>query len=329
MRKIVNFYKTQKYYLQYIKWRYRTVEGEIFVMGINAHNIKYWTLMLTGKSISHVNQGVGKVIDKGGYYNDLTLKVLKGDKTLNQNGIPLLDMPKGVRVEMPTIIFQYGLGAYDLWLLEKKKIYLDKAIKCAEWAVEHQQADGSWNTFFYIYSEHPYSAMPQGEGASLLLRIYKETNEKIWLESARKAINYMLINVNMGGTTLYDGDEVILLEYTHLPVVLNGWIFALFGLYDLSLIDKEYRDVLNKTIHTMIKELPKYDNGFWSKYDASNKIASPFYHNVHIALMEALYMITKEPIYKQYQDKFERYKKSTRNKQKAFIIKAVQKIQEK
>ena len=44
--------------------------------------------MLSGKSIYYVNQGLGKAIDKGGYYNDLTQKVLLGQETLNDAGIP-------------------------------------------------------------------------------------------------------------------------------------------------------------------------------------------------------------------------------------------------
>lgn len=47
-------------------------------MGISIYKIKKWTKMLTGRSISHVNQGMGKIYSKDdirGYYNNLTEKV--------------------------------------------------------------------------------------------------------------------------------------------------------------------------------------------------------------------------------------------------------------
>lgn len=105
-------------------------------MGVSIYNIKRWIRMLTGKSIYHVEQGLGKAIGKGGYYNDLTQKVLLGEKNLDENGIPFLEHDDGSHIQMPTMIFQYGLGAFDLWLLENKEIYLNKAILCAEWAIE-------------------------------------------------------------------------------------------------------------------------------------------------------------------------------------------------
>ena len=49
-------------------------------MGISIYKIKKWYKMMTGKSISHVNQGVGTCYSKteiAGYYNDLTEKVTK------------------------------------------------------------------------------------------------------------------------------------------------------------------------------------------------------------------------------------------------------------
>ena len=298
-------------------------------MAITRYNIKRWTLMLTGKSIYHVEQKIGKAIDRGGYYNDLTEKVTKGDESLNADGIPVLTHSDGKKVEMPTMIFQYGLGAYDLWLLKHEKKYLDKAMKCGEWALEHQHTNGSWNNFFYIYPDNPYSAMPQGEGASLLLRIYNETREEKWLVAANKAIRYMLKEKEDGGVTQKKGNEIVFLEYTHLPVVLNGWIFAFFGLYDMSLCDSSYTNEVEKAVRKLKKELNKYDNGYWSLYDEKGMIASPFYHNLHIALLEALYVLTEDEIFKEYQEKFEAYKDSWINAKRAFIVKAVQKIKEK
>ena len=87
-------------------------------MGISMYNIKRWIKMLMGNSIYHVTQDIGKIVDKGGYYNDLTQKVLLGEKNLDRQGIPFLEHCDGKHIKMPTMIFQYGLGAFDLYFLE-------------------------------------------------------------------------------------------------------------------------------------------------------------------------------------------------------------------
>ena len=106
--------------------------------------------MLTGRSIEHVNQGVGIIYSLSevkGYYNDLTEKVTKG-KNYNEVKLPVLKTENGSDILFPIAIFQYGLGAYDLFLLTKENIFLDKFKICVDWTFDNQQKDGSWNNFF-------------------------------------------------------------------------------------------------------------------------------------------------------------------------------------
>mgnify|MGYP002619306612 CR=1 FL=1 len=76
-------------------------------MGVSIYNIKRWVRMLTGKSIYHVEQGLGKAIGKGGYYNDLTQKVLLGEKNLDENGIPFLEHDDGSHIQILLLTFFY------------------------------------------------------------------------------------------------------------------------------------------------------------------------------------------------------------------------------
>ena len=297
-------------------------------MGISMYNIKRWIKMLMGNSIYHVTQDIGKIVDKGGYYNDLTQKVLLGEKNLDRQGIPFLEHCDGKHIKMPTMIFQYGLGAFDLYLLEEKKEYLDKVVICANWAVDNQEEKGSWNNFFYIYPDNPYSAMSQGEGASLLLRAYAETKDIRYFNAAKKAIDFMLIDVSCGGVSERRENELYLLEYTHLPLVLNGWIFALWGIYDLSLVLPEYKKEFDKTVNTLARQLLLFDNGYWSLYDVSVMMTSPFYHKLHIAQLKAMYQITNIDIFKEMSLKFEKYESKKINRIRAFCVKGIQKILE-
>ena len=45
--------------------------------------------------------------------------------------------------------------------------------------------------------------MAQGEAASLLIRGFKETGDKKYINAAKKAIDFMLLPLDRGGTSLY------------------------------------------------------------------------------------------------------------------------------
>jgi heparosan-N-sulfate-glucuronate 5-epimerase len=300
---------------------------------LNIYNIKKWYKMLTGTSILHVNQGAGKIYSKeevSGYYNDLTEKVLKGEN-LQSVEIPKLKLENGEEVIFPIAVFQYGLGAYDLYLLENKEIYLNKFRLTAEWALANQEENGAWSNFFFEYPKFPYSAMAQGEGASLLIRAYKQSGKIEYLEASKKAIEFMLIPLEDGGTALFINDNVFLQEFIHKPTVLNGWIFALFGLFDYVKIsgDHKIREYLNKTIHSIAVNLHNFDNGYWSMYDIDKMLTSPFYHNLHIAQLEVLYDLFGVKEFKEYCDRWTGYNENWANKTRAFVVKAIQKLTEK
>ena len=122
-------------------------------MGINAQKIKKWTNMMLGNSSYHVNQDEGKIYSKEhieGYYNNLTEKVSKFG--LPGNTIPVTTVDSGEKIFFSIAIFQYGLAAYDLILLNngRKEDLVSKVLACADWAVDNQQADGSWITFIFF-----------------------------------------------------------------------------------------------------------------------------------------------------------------------------------
>lgn len=301
-------------------------------MSVNLYNIKKWAKMLTGKSLLHVSQNVGtcfSTTEIKGYYNDLTQKVTRDVPLLQRLEVPTTITEQGNKVYFPVQIFQYGLGAYDLYLRTGEKRFLDRFNLCANWTVEHQLASGAWDNFSFIYPQDPYGAMCQGKGCSLLLRAYKLTQNSTYLQAAKKAIDFMLLPVEKGGTTKYVEQDMILLEYTHLPIVLNGFIFAWFGLADMVLLDKSYVDAKEKTLQTLIRFLPQFDIGSWTLYSLDKKIASPFYHNLHIAQLQALYQLTGQEIFNTYATRWQKYQKNPIYKGLAFVRKAWQKIREK
>ena len=302
-------------------------------MSLTKRNIAYWYSMLSGKSIWHVNQDIGKcfsVYSIKGYYNNMTEKVTKMPELLDNDDLPLLNTGNG-DVEMPVAIFQYGLGAYDLYLQTGEDKYLKKFIQTVEWTVAHQDEKGRWSTFFYVYPEHPYGAMAQGEGTSLLLRAYTHSGNREYLEAAQKAIDFMLMPVDKGGTTIYNKDDVVFAEYTHLPIVMNGWIFAWWGLCDYVLVTKDegaYKEKLDKSVSTLLSYLPRFKSFYWSKYDAAGMMASPFYHNLHVAQMQAMYQLTGNEAFAIYAKRWDKQQHNIVCKTMAFVKKAMQKLAE-
>lgn len=303
-------------------------------MAVNFVQIQRWTKMLTGKSVEHVNQNIGKIFSTSelkGYYNDLTEKVNIDTALLYNDNLPIIKQIDGQSIYFPVAIFQYALGCYDLWLLEGTDIYRRKFMQCVEWIYKHQDLAGRWDNFSYVYPDAPYGAMAQGEAVSVLLRAYKLTNNELYFTAAKKGIDFMLLDIKKGGTSQYLESDIIFWEYTNQPVVMNGWIFAWWGLYDYVLISKDqswYKEVLDKSLNTLIKNLSRFKNTYWSLYDYDKKLASPFYHNLHIAQMEAMYKLTNQEIFNQYAIRWKKQKENPFNISLAFLIKAIQKIKE-
>ena len=291
--------------------------------------------MLTGKSVEHVNQNIGKffkIDEVKGYYNNLTQKVILMPDLLHSEKLPEIKQLDGHFILFPVAVFQYALGCYDLFLATNKKVYLKKFMQCAEWTFGQQDTMGRWDNFSHTSPQAPFGAMAQGEAASVLIRAYAETKDVKYLQSAKKAIDFMLTPLQEGGTSIYDGDDLLFAEYTHLPVVLNGWIFAWWGLYDYVLASGDkgvYNERLQQSCKSIVKYLPKFKNSFWSKYDLADMITSPFYHNLHVAQMQAMYRLTGVSTFDEYAKLWEKQLNNPLNKSLAFVVKAYQKIIEK
>lgn len=291
-------------------------------------------MMLMGKSPMHVNQTLGSNFSNTkvkGYYNNLTQKVDIEPKWLKSEDIINVLQENGEYVIFPVAVFQYALGCYDLFIETGLKKYKFTFLKYANWTFDNQDEKGRWDNFSFVYPEAPYGAMAQGEGVSVLVRAYLLTEDVRYLESAKKSLDFMLRDVKDGGTTSYENKRVIFLEYTNQSVVMNGWIFAWWGLFDYVLLTNDngkYKQILDKSLDSLVEMLPNFRNAYWSLYDLDGKLASPFYHNLHIAQMEAMFQLTSNVVFDEYAKRWRKQQHTFLNKFFAFIVKAIQKIRE-
>lgn len=295
---------------------------------------KRWLYILSGRSNTAIKQDEGRFYRKeqiAGYYNNLMGKV--NDETpVDSNGIPLTQIGDNEFVHFPIAIFQYGLGSYDCYLATGAAKHLEALKNIADWGVEHQDGNGAWDCFGPLKSSrYTVSSMGQGEGASLLLRAYTEFGDDRYLAAAKKAVDFMLLDMSNGGTAIRKNGSLYLEEYPQAPQrsVMNGWIFSLFGIYDLSLVDKSYNAPFELSSRTLSAAVDSYDNGYWSLYDLEKRIASPAYHTLHIALLNVMYDLTGDIVFKNKAEQFKDYENKRLNKLRAVLKKLAQKLTEK
>ena len=297
--------------------------------------LKRWTKIILGKSAAAVQQGIGRCYDKNeirGYYNDLTNKV-RSATLLDSNGIPYNLMSSGAKVYSLVTISQYALGCYDLFLLNSDHDKLQIFLKLAEYLYDKQEVNGKWDARSSMGSYRDNSScMAQGQGASIMLRAYLKTGNQKFLDSAKRAIDFMVTPVMNGGTMIEKGEDISFEKYPpengEVSSVLNGWAFALFGLYDYYITTKnvDIKEIFDKSCKTMATKINKYDFGYCSLYDLVGTIASPAYHDLDIALLSVLSDLSGQENMKYYANRFESYAKNPIYKGMAITKKAVQKF---
>lgn len=296
----------------------------------------YWLKMLAGKSYHRKPQNLGRVFEPNklaGYFNDLTGKILWTGE-IDADGVPVNTLSNGRKFQFPILITQKALGHWDRWLAEKDDKDKQQFLILCNWLLEHQDESGGWDTWqpFQRPQHSKYSAMTQGQGLSVLSRALQLTNDPRFQQAAEKAFNLFLIGAEEGGVTYFEGDAVFLEEAPSQPrnTVLNGWIFALFGLYDYNLaIDQAGAgELFERSIDTLAQHLAGYDSGYWSYYDSQKHISSRFYHRLHISQLKALSLISENRVFEKYHQRWTSFEDGFINRTRAFAVKAFQKLKE-
>lgn len=197
--------------------------------------------------------------------------------------------------------------------------HMDHFINAANWFVNHQDSRGGWpimvtRKLIPDVMELPpgwYSAMAQGHAMSTLVRAYLRSKNPVYIKAAIDGLKLFEISSAQGGVkarfaNTYDWYE----EYPTTPssFVLNGFIYSLFGLYDLKQIatDEALQTVTrlyNEGMKTLKAMLLMFDSGAGTFYDlrhvsvglAPNR-ARWDYHTTHISQLLQLAKMDKDPL---------------------------------
>jgi hypothetical protein len=150
--------------------------------------------------------------------------------------------------------------------------------------------------------------MAQGRVLSVLTRAWQCTSDEKYIGSARRGLASFSVPIERGGVVdAYDGWTTYE-EYPARPAphVLNGMIFALFGLWDMVRADPDEAraaEIFEHGAATVEALLPLYDTGWWSLYDlyhlevpTSRNPTTAHYHDIHIKQLRVMHAITgREP----------------------------------
>jgi len=202
--------------------------------------------------------------------------------------------------------------------------YKRRGLYLADWLLENAtyRDNGNFVVWVYDYPWPPYElksgwtgSLNQATIIKALSFAYLYSKEEKYKNMIDKSLNAFEVDVKEGGLKIIRQDEgtyyVWYPEYAkdNPPYVLNGFITVLIRLREYYLIstDKKAEKLYLEGLVSLDHYLPDYDAGDKkSYYDALGNIANDHYHEMHVAQLDSLYQYTKNPIFKEYKEKWER-----------------------
>lgn len=311
----------------------------------------YWrritsAYLLPGKSQLTFWHGTPLVNDQarfdqlGQYYMPFLRKAdYAGD--YDRHGVPQLNYHGEIGLQYnPIAIAQYALGNYNHDQRRADPERRRNLLAAADWLVENLEANPQGAAVWMHHFDWEYrttlkapwySGLAQGQGISALLRAHQISGERRYLEAATAAFGAFQLQVGEGGVVLDEGEGSWIEEYIVDPPthILNGFIWALWGVYDYSLVteDPDARRLFARAVRLLRVKLPSFDTGYWSLYEhsgtAMKMLASSFYHQLHIVQLRVLQAMTGEPIFGEVAERWERYRRRRLNRWAALAYKAV------
>ena len=259
-------------------------------------------------------------------------------------GVPMIDYTGAIGIQYnPWYIAHFALAQFEKYRYTGSSVYLNKFLALAE-NLKNKAVNKKGGKFYvweyaFDWSQHlraPWiSSLSQAHGLSVMLRAFEITKKKEYLDLSDKVVESYFVLIDEGGILNTDGKRTIFEESPVRPVdtVLNGYIFSLWGILEYA----QYADsvkvwrMYEDGLKSLKELLPEFDLPFWSLYSSGQDsyfppIASSFYHQVHIAQMQALYLITSDPVFEYYAKRWGEYQSSFFKRNYSVLIKIMYKL---
>jgi hypothetical protein len=276
--------------------------------------------VLEDGSRRHVGESGAEVKTTAGFFSSARTLTLPLGRALDPQGVVGYPIDLTIKAQAPrwpprfkanasyVALAQYGLGCYERFLAGDGSAWLQAALSVGRYLVDKQEPDGSWLNQLSFPHTFPLVApwrcgMAQGEGASLLVRLYQEVGEPAFAAAAQKALAPLYTSRERGGVCARLHGAPWPEEYPTDPpsFVLNGAMFAWWGMRDVAvgLGDDAAARAFQDGADTLAANLHRFDTGSWSLYCLARfpvaPIASSFYHVLHITQLEAMHALAPRP----------------------------------
>ena len=212
----------------------------------------------------------------------------------------------------PIRIAQFALHRYGVWSRTSDPGARQDFLAQAAWFRDYRQKGVPEGVYRFDFPWKKYgapsgwcSAMAQGQAISVLLRAALMEPGQRFDDAAMRAALPFLVDVGRGGVVWQDGEDLFLEEIAneHAPHVLNGCIFALWGVWELWRCSHEpwLGTIAERCAGTLRRWLRRYDTGWWTLYSLMQSagsrphLATLKYHAFHVAQMHVLAVMFGEP----------------------------------
>jgi hypothetical protein len=163
----------------------------------------------------------------------------------------------------------------------------------------------------YGVDENHTSAIVQGLVISALVRAFLVSGDSSYLDLAKRALGILEVPVREGGVRAETPWGVMYEEYPADPYshVVNGFLFCLIGLFELSAVGGSERAerLFDQGICTLAEVLPTWIDDWWSRYDLRDitngeipNYATMHYQYLHRDQLNIAYKITSRDIFNNY-----------------------------
>lgn len=263
----------------------------------------------------------------GPYYIELANEHMRGDLEFDGSGVLLYRGARRVHYH-PVNIAQYGLQRYTDWWRQREESAREAFRAQAVWFRDNQRRHGDVEGCYpYDLDVPEYGATPgwisgmaQGEAISLLLRADEELPGRGFGEAAVRAAEPFRYELGDGGVLSRHMGDIFFIECAVFPpsYVLNGHLFALFGLCDLQRkMNQPWLDeTIANAVATLRRRLDVFDAGYWSYYSPTRfangfaPVATLGYHAFHVAQLRVAAALTHEPRFDEIAKRWEAYQRS-------------------
>lgn len=162
-----------------------------------------------------------------------------------------------------------------------------------------------------VTNEAPWiSGMNQGVVIELFAECFRRTGDIIWKIRALEVLKSLEVNWSEGGVRLDDTTHGYWWEEFH-PIVQvwNGSVNAVIGVGHLWAVthDPEVKRMFDRGIEAIKYYTPQYDTGTWTLYSRTEGLNTVGYHNVCIAMLDALFAQTGDQWFKDTADRWRGY----------------------